>query len=1148
MASSVYSQEISVSFSATPLKEVLKAIEKQSEYTFVYNNNLVDANKRVSVEAKKSGIKPVMDQILKNTGYEYKIVEKQIIISPVNFSSKPAGTEKELGKVNSPSSGNQQIVTVSGKIVSAKDGQPVVGAYLTIPGTKKGTATDLDGNFTIQIPVTAKSVTVSCLGYQRADLNVNPANLSNFKVITLEDATQFLNEVVVQGYGSTTVKDATGSVSRLTSKEIETVPMGSSVQGMLQGRAAGVNVMIQSSSPTSPISVTIRGVSTLSSAGTQPLWVIDGVPDYSDATSGDIANSLYNLNLTDVESIDILKDASATAIYGSRAANGVIIITTKRGLKGQAPTVDLNLRSGVQIQKTHDLQTLTLEEFKYFTETLAREKIHVDGTMGTNEKLFFDESKFLKFTTSQWRADQLELRSDAYMAGNTDWWKEMTNPAYTYQADLSVRGGTENLNYYISFGYTDINGLIKGGKSQLYTGRMNFETQIGKALKLGVVVSGSSRTANNKDALLRSIPRFRPDFEPYNPDGSINIIPTNTTIENPYITYYNRNDGQGKSLYGTAFAELKLLPGLKFRSAGTINYSNSAYDTFNRKGTQGYASTYNYRTLSYNENNTGVWDNTLNYAAVFGKHDIVAVLGQSIESFSAKRLSATGDGFPDEEILININSAAETEGSSDAYGSALASFFARANYKFMNRYLLTATFRADGSSKFGPKNRWGYFPSGAVAWIMSEEEFMKPINNIIPYLKLRFSMGESGSQNLGYYDWMTTLTAAPYSEQAGIKPSNLGNPSLQWESATLTDIGIDFGLLKERIRGTVGYYSKRVDNLIYTGSVPTNSSFQTINQNIGSITNEGWEFEVRGDLIKRKDMVLELGFNIATNSSIVNRLDGVQKEIVMPYYYEYVKLVEGGKIGDWFGYKTAGRLFATAEEIFALKTINPTTGAQNNYRVSKELPGDPYVLDQTGDGKIDKTDRTIIGNFNPKFYGGFNVNFTWKDLYASANFTYSYGAKRLWDYAYSAVNSGAGTYNAYNYLMDNGYVFTRDPMSAIPRMGLSYVGAVLTQDYIFDASFIKLTALNINYRLPRKWFDKKFLSNVDISFQASNLFTITKYPGFDPQGNFGSTDMAARYVVGTRSSQELIGVGTGVDYSTYPSTRTFSLGLKLTFK
>jgi TonB-linked SusC/RagA family outer membrane protein len=1145
-ANSVYAQEISISFTSTPLKEVLKAIEKQSEYTFVYNNNLVDANKKVSIEAKKMELRPLLDQILKNTGYEYKIVDKQIIISPVNFPNQ-ARSGKELEKVTQQVSGNQEFITVSGKVVSAKDKQPIVGAYLTVSNTKKGTATDLDGNFTLQIPVNAKNVSVMCLGYQRLDLSVNPANLSNFKLIMLEESTQYLNEVVVQGYGSTTIKDATGSVSRLTSKEIETVPIGSSVQGMLQGRAAGVNVMIQSSSPTSPINVTIRGVSTLSSYGTQPLWVIDGVPDYSNNTSGDIANSLYNLNLTDVESIDILKDASATAIYGSRAANGVIIVTTKKGQKGLAPTIDFNLRSGVQLQQKSDLKTLNVDEFKYYTETLAREKINVDGSVGYTEKLFFDESKFLKINTSQWTADQLMLRSDAYMTGNIDWWKEMTDPAYTYQADLSLRGGTETTNYYVSFGYTDVGGIVKGGKSELYTGRINLETEVGKLLKFGVNASGSNRRANNKDALLSSIPRFRPDFEAYNPDGSINIVPSNTTIENPYITYLNRNDGIGKVLNATAFAELKIVPGLKFKSAGTINYASSSYDIFNKKGTRGYDSNYNYRSLSIGESNTIVWDNTLNYAAVLGKHDIVAVLGQSIESYKYKSLRASGTGFPDEKILININSAATTDGYSDEYGSRLASFFARVNYKYMNRYLVTATFRADGSSKFGPNNRWGYFPSGALAWIISEEKFMQPINNIVPYLKLRFSIGESGSQNLGYYDWMTTLTAAPYTEQAGIKPSNLGNPSLQWENSTLTDIGIDFGLLRERLRGTLGYYSKKVENLIYSGSVPVNSSFQTINQNIGSITNRGWEFEITGDVIKKKDLLFSIGFNIATNKGNVNKLDGVQKEIIMPYYYEYVKLVEGGKLGDWYGYKTAGRQFATAEEIYALKTINPTTGAQNSYRVSRELPGDPYILDQNGDGKIDKTDRVVLGNFNPKFFGGFNLALTYKNLYASAVFTYSYGAKRLWNYVYDAVNSGTSTYNAYNYLIKNGYVFTHDPMSRVPRMSLSYSGSILTDAYIYDASFIKLNALNINYRLPKKWFEKKFLTNVDITFQAANLFTITKYPGFDPQGNFGSPDMGSSYV-GTRNAQELIGVGTGVDYSTYPSTRTFSLGLKLTFK
>ncbi len=1138
-------QSVSMEYKNTPLSTVIKTAEQQTDYTFVYNNTLVDVSKKVDVTKKESTIDLLVKSLSRQTSYEFVVVKKQIVISP----PKPAEDLKAVSasKSTSKAVAMQEEITLKGKVLSTKDSQPVIGAYVVVEGTRIGASTDLDGNYTLKLPASAKKVVISCLGYQKKEIVVDRSNLSPFKIILMEEATQYLNEVVVQGYGATTIKDATGSVSRLTVKEIESVPMGSSVQSMLQGRAAGVNVMIQSASPTSPVSVTIRGVSTLSSSGTQPLWVIDGVPDYSSNTSGDITNSLFNLNLSDVESIDILKDASATAIYGSRAANGVVMVTTKKGVKGQAPTIDINIKTGFQQVNSNDLKTFNVQEYKMFTETLARQRVAVDGSIGYSEKFFIDESEFLKLRTSQWTPEMLKMRPDAYMAGDIDWWDEMTQTATTSQVDLSVRGGTESTHYYLSFGYTDINGVVKGGKSNLYNGRMNFETNVGKSVKIGMNLYGSTRVANNKDALLTSIPRFRPDFEAYNPDGSINIIPTNTTIENPYITYYNRNDGVGKNLNGTAYAEIMLLPGLKFRSAGTMNYSNSGTDRFNKKGTQGYNSAYNYRSISASEFTTKVWDNTLNYAAVLGKHDIVAVAGQSIETYDYKTQSAYGEGFPDENVLININSGSTVGGSSDEYGSALASFFTRVNYKYMNRYLVTATFRADGSSKFGPDNRWGYFPSGALAWIISEEKFMSNLNDVIPYLKLRASMGKSGSQNLGYYDWMTTLSAAPYTEQAGIKPSNLGNPALQWENSTLLDVGVDYGLFNERLRGTIGYYSKDVDNLIYTGSVPTNSSFQSINQNVGSITNKGWEFDIRADVIKKNDMILELGFNIATNKSVVNKLDGVQTEIVMPYYYEWVKLVEGGQLGDWYGYQTAGRLFATNEEIYALKQINPKTGAQLNYRTSREVAGDPYVLDTNGDGVITKADRVVLGNFNPKFYGGFNINFTYGNLYASAVFTYSYGAKRLWNYTYSAIGSGLGTYNAYNNMMKS-WNFEQDPINSLPRIGLTGTFNALSDMVIYDASFIRLNALNINYRLPKRFFDNKFINGIDLTFQASNLFTITKYPGFDPQGNFGSTDMAASYVVGTRSSQELIGIGSGVDYSRYPSSTTYSFGIKLSFK
>lgn len=501
-------------------------------------------------------------------------------------------------------------------------------------------------------------------------------------------------------------------------------------------------------------------------------------------------------------------------------------------------------------------------------------------------------------------------------------------------------------------------------------------------------------------------------------------------------------------------------------------------------------------------------------------------------------LSGGAEEFPDEKVLINLGSGADSWADSDEAGNTLVSAIARVNYKYNNRYLATFTFRTDGSSKFGPDKRWGYFPSGALAWVISEEEFMAPLKLYIPYLKLRASVGKIGSQNLGNYDYISLMGAATYDGQPGTKPTSLGNPVLQWEETTSVDVGLDFGLLNERLRGTIGYYNKQINNLIYDGSVPANSSYTTVNQNVGTIANVGWEFDIRGDVIRTDKVNFEIGFNIATNSGKVKKLDGIVKELKMPYYYEYVRLVEGGHIGDWYGYQYAGRLFRTQEEIIALKPVS-STGVQENYFGSYDSPGDAYLIDQDGDGKITAKDKVKLGNFNPKFFGGFNLSLSWKNLYATAVFTYSYGAKRMWYYQYEKT-SGVGTYNVYNSIFDS-YNF-KGGDALFPR--LAYAGTVanaLCDLYIHDASFLRMNSLNLNYRLPAKWFTGTFVNNVELSFSASNLFTITKYPGFDPQGNFGSTSTSA-------TANDVITVAQGVDYSTYPSARTYSLGIKFTFK
>lgn len=1116
-------QSVEIRLNNATVEEAVAYLERVIGYTFVYSD-LDKEGVRITVDVSGADVHTLLEKVFQNTDLSFEIRDDQVVVL------------KKVSHVEKNGNNFQQPVTIEikGKVID-KDKQPVIGANVFIAGTTLGVATDIEGKFVLHIPEVTKELTITCVGFENKVVNV--LHPEDELLIVLDESMSYMDEVIVQGYGTTRVKDATGAVSRMNEQDIAMAPMGASVQSMLQGRAPGVNVAIQSASPTSPVNVVIRGVSTLT-GNTQPLWVIDGVPDYSVSSSGDITNTLFNLNLSDVESIDILKDVSATAIYGSRAANGVVIVTTKRGQKGMKPTIDLNLKAGIQVINSNKINTLDADEYKRFVDVVGRQTIELNGGFDYNTRFFFDENKFNQLMTSQWDGSMLDWKEDAFEDGDTDWWDEMTQNALTQQYDMSVRGGTENSNYFISFSYNDQRGVVKGGSSKLYTGRLNFETLIGKSLTFGLNLSASSRKTQNKDNLLTSIINFRPDYPAYNEDGSINLVPTNTTIENPNLTLQNRNDGLGRMFMSSAFIEWEILEGLTLKTQGTFNYSNSQTDVFNKKGTRGYSSAYNSRTLGNYDNNTYVWDNTLTWLKNWKKHNLVALVGQSLEHYSSKSLYGSGEGFPDEKILINLQSGSESYAESDETRNALVSFITRLNYKFDERYLLTFTFRADGSSRFGPANRWGYFPSGAVAWVISEEKFMEPWHAYVPYLKLRASIGKIGSQNLGDYDYISLMDAASYEGEAGTRPSSLGNPTLQWEETVSTDIGLDFGLFDERIRGTLGYYSKQINNLIYDGSVAANSGSSNVNQNIGTISNKGWEFDVKADILKSKDMTFTFGFNIAKNKGKVKKLDGILKELIIPYYYEYVRLEEGGEIGEWYGYKYAGRFYQNQEEVIALRPNTVPGSSYSYYRNSYDAPGGLYLVDLTGDGKITQDDRTNLGNFNPKFFGGFTFSFNWKNLYASAVFSYSYGAQRLWYYEYERSSSLSAANNVYNILFDS-YNF-KGLDASFPRLSYSGTGTICDL-FIHDASYLRMNALNINYRLPTKWYKGTFVNNIELSLSASNLFTITKYPGFDPQGNFSTTGSSY-------SANDVITIGQGIDRSIYPSARVYNVGLKFTFK
>lgn len=1016
-----------------------------------------------------------------------------------------------------------QNTTINGKVID-ETGKPIPGVTVTEKGTKNQTITQPNGEFTLKNVTENATLIFSSIGFKSKSVQLNNRK---YLEVGLESSSSGLDSIVVVAYGTAKAKDITGAVARLGEAEVKNAPMGSTIQSLIQGRAAGVSVVVQSASPTSPVSVVIRGASSLS-GNNQPLWVIDGVPDYSSSTSGNIQNSLYNLNLNDVASVDILKDASATALYGSRAANGVVLVTTKRGIAGQNPTIEVATRFGLQTQNFNGYEYFEASEYIRFADAAAREEAYRRGAFDYFTRLYLDEQAFFNLNTSEFNRNSFAVLPGAYYEGNTNWLKEMTQNPLNQQHDISLRGGTQNISYYVSLYNNNIEGIVKTGNSNIFGGRINLEAKIRSNIKFGLNLSGSSRDTDNKDYMLDVLKKIRPDIPVYNPDGT--LFTRDAYTENPYTTLLNTQNGDGKLFNGTGFLEYNIINGLTLKTAYTTVYNNSQTLNYFRRG-----STFN-TTGSRNWNTTkittSVWENTLTYARTFDKHDVTVLVGYSMEKNKSLGYGMSATNFPDDDILNDFSSAATRGALSEVYtANALISQFARAHYKFNNRYIISGTIRRDGSSRFGPDSRWGIFPSGAVAWLLSEENFIKNtgVSKIISYLKLRASIGKAGSQNLGNYDWITRVGSSRFNESPAIAPSSIGNDNLQWEQTRMKDFGIDYGLWGDRIRGAFGIYEKLTDHLIYSLPLPPSSSLSTISSNVASIKNNGVEFDIKFDAIKKTNLTLTADFNIANNINRLLKINGITKEL----NFTYITVKEGERTGQWFGFQTANRLFVTPEEIIALQG-RTATGARRYYRTSTENVGDLIFIDQNGDGLINNDDRVKLGSSDPKFFGGFGLTLIWKNLLVNTTFTYAYGNKRLWKMPLDDVGY-VGNYNHSNLVAGQSATLLGPYEATIPRMthygdGLN---GTFSDAFLYDASYIRLNALNVSYRLPNQWFNNKLVRGIDFTFQASNLFTITQYPGFDPQGNWSSST---------------VGAGMGVDGSQYPSARNYNVGARFTFR
>ncbi|RRB04685.1 TonB-dependent receptor [Larkinella rosea] len=984
----------------------------------------------------------------------------------------------------------QQTAPVSGR-VTGTGGDAIPGANVVVKGTTTGTSTDAQGRFSLNAPSDGTLV-ISSLGF--ASLEVNIGGRSQLTVTLAEDQ-KALEEVVVVGYGTQRKSDVTGSLSSVTSKDIKAVPV-TGVGQALQGRAAGVQVTQASNAPGGGVTIRIRGGNSIN-AGNEPLYVIDGFPVYNESGA--------NLNPNDIESMEILKDASATAIYGSRGANGVVLITTKRGKSGQN-RIEFETYYGIQ-QVRKKLPMLNATEYA----TLVNEA-----------------------NTNVGRAPVFTQEQIAGFGAGTNWQDEIFREAPIQNYQLTASGGSDKTRYAVSANYLNQQGVIINSKYDRASFRFNFDHKINDRFNIGtslnVIRSRNNAVPTDADGgtsgtVVYSALNFSPTQPVRNPDGTLVVFntPGRIQIGSPVaqaLGTYNLT--VGTRMIGSVFADYKIIPGLTFRTSfgADVNYSKrSLYLSRNTAtGTQlsGQASIIN------NQSSTWLNENTLTYNKTFGNvHNLTLLAGYTMQGNRFESVEARSQGFANDILTYENLGSASTAlvPASSASNWQLNSYIGRANYDYSGKYLLTATVRADGSSRFGASNKWAVFPSASVAWRLSEEDFLKG-NRVVNDLKLRVSYGLSGNQEITQYQSLATLGTqnANFNNTVviGIGPSRVANPDLRWETTAQADVGIDVGLLSNRITLTADYYNKKTTDLLLSVPLPYVSGYASALQNLGSIRNQGFELGINSTNLNGA-FKWTTAFNIAANRNKVLNL-GDQTEFASGDASGHLQLPNSGlvrvgeQIGLFYGYQSSG-IFQTQAEVdgSAQKTAKP---------------GDRRYVDQNGDGAINASDRVILGYAQPKFYGGLTNTFSYKGVELSIFMQGTSGnsifnINRFEQESLTGVsNQSAETLNRWT---------PTNPSNTIPRANAVGNAYVLSSRQIEDGSYLRVKNINLSYTLPSSLVSKAKLYNVKVYVSAQNWITFTKYTGFDPEVNrFGQSTLSQ-----------------GSDYGSYPGNKMMLVGLNI---
>ena len=1029
-----------------------------------------------------------------------------------------------------------QTRQLTGTVVDT-NGEALIGTNVSVVGSNIVTLTDLDGKFSLNIPNNAKLIGVSFIGYKKKSVNVD--GRTDIK-IELEEDSHELNEHVVIGYGTQRKSDLTGSVSTVDMEDLILAPV-KSFDEALAGRVAGVQVVSSEGQPGSSIDVVIRGGNSIT-GDTSPLYVIDGFP--IENPNGEQANPINAIDPNDIESMTILKDASATAIYGARAANGVVIINTKRGSSGKT-TVTYNGYYGWQSSNKR-LDVLSPYEFVKLQNEIdpvktAEMYLNKKNSDGTTEVLPLDYYKTVK---------------------GINWEDQVMQTAPIHSHHLSLNGGNDKTKFNASLSYLDQEGIIINSGFRRGQGRVGFDHQVNSRMKLSTNVSYarvfrygtpvSSSGYNAELNLLFSVWAYRP-ISLVNSNVDLIEVPNDPEIEqaaefryNPIITTQNElRENTEESLTANGYLEYLLLKGLKLKVSGGYTRRWTQNDVFNNSlSRSGNPSTNSQVNGGVANTNTTTWlnENTLTYDLKIDKDQSINVLaGMTLQESNYRYIASYMKLLPNEGLGVSgLDEGTYSALYATSTGWSLASFLGRVNYNLKSKYLVTASFRSDGSSRFAKQNRWSNFASGAVAWRANTEDFLKDVK-WLSNLKLRASWGMTGNNNLGNFSYLPQLSTpvnAGYmyggSYTTGAYPSNMGNEDLVWETTKQTDLGVDFGFFKQRLTMTVDLYRKNTSDLLLNAKLPPSTGYTSQYLNIGKVRNEGLELTLTGVIVENKKFRWASTFNIAFNKNKVLALgDGEHSRQTSQYWGDDWKLIPGyiARVGEpvaqFYGHVWDGIYQYDDFELVGGKYILKDNVPSNGQERAKVQPGHVKYKDLNGDLVIDDNDRTAIGNPQPIHTGGFTNKFQYRDFDLNVFFQWSYGND---------------IYNANRLMLETGYKFNTnqyasyadrwspDNQSSLIPVSRGSLYKTYSTRIVEDGSYLRLKTVTVGYTLPRKLLRQLGISNLRVYATAQNLFTWTDYSGYDPE-------------VSVRRSA----LTPGFDYSAYPRAKTLTIGTNITF-